>query len=212
MGTDVTFEVSHPLELRASLRPRRHKAHDDPSVNLRHVDRHEEIGVVRHHDCTRHYAFEGISQQMGGEIDVRPFLLGLVNPFHLDGAVRFSFHDEFPVLPDGLSVRIALQDWCPHGRRQERPVMNSNSRQSRERTQIGRLPHCHIWVVRSGFHASSEIVDALNGVVRQNPVKERFKVQPLMRRALETSVVEIEAIDVDISPHAARQKMQRRTP
>ena len=84
--------------------------------------------------------------------------------------------------------------------------MNLQVGQSRESAQIESLPDRGIAVTRQGVHERRELSDSLHGAPWQQFTAQRSQVQPLKRRPLESSVMEVESIDVDVGPrHKARK-------
>jgi len=61
-----------------------------------------------------------------------------------------------------------------------------------------------LWLLRipwSRRDLGREVPDPLDVIFRENPMTQRFKVKPLVRCALDGSVVEIESVDVHVGCH-----------
>ena len=73
-----------------------------------------------------------------------------------------------------------------------------------ERSEVSALAH---WPLRVRLSADlgREVTDALELVRWQQRLAQRTEVQPLVRRALETTVVEVETVNVDIGQHQGHE-------
>lgn len=59
------------------------------------------------------------------------------------------------------------------------------------------LPYGHVKVVWTCADDCGKLLDRLDWVIREHSMTQRAKIKPLIRRALDRSVVQIESVDVD---------------
>ena len=76
--------------------------------------------------------------------------------------------------------------------------------------QIRELARWLTGVLRPRIQPCGEIVDFLNCVLWKQLIAESLQIQPFVGRALQQPVVEVEAVDVDVSVQALTHKEQRR--
>ncbi len=76
-----------------------------------------------------------------------------------------------------------------------------------ERPEIGALTHRLMWV-RLSADLGREVTDALDLVRRQERLAQRSEVEPLVRRALEAAVLEVEPVNVDVGQHQVTNRSQ----
>lgn len=72
-----------------------------------------------------------------------------------------------------------------------------------EGTQEGLLPKRLLWIVRPSVDVGREVADAVDLIAwrREGCLTESRKVQPLMGSALQATIVEVEAVDIDVRSH-----------
>lgn len=79
-----------------------------------------------------------------------------------------------------------------------------------QRLQIEVLPRRSIGVIRAGGYSGGVILDLQYVVFRpENGLEKRLDVEPFVGGALQGTVLEVEAVNVDIRPHDGPQKKQR---
>jgi hypothetical protein len=61
-----------------------------------------------------------------------------------------------------------------------------------------------LWIVWSRFYERRAIADAVNLIGWERELTEHLKVEPLIGGILETTVVEIEGVDVEVGNHAKK--------
>ncbi|HYY79882.1 MAG TPA: hypothetical protein VFD04_11970 [Actinomycetes bacterium] len=82
--------------------------------------------------------------------------------------------------------------------------MDRDDRDGSQRTQIGLLALRLLRVVWPAGHQRREVANRHDLIVGQKAMGQGIDVQPLVRSALEGSVVKIETVDVDDGGHGAR--------
>ena len=60
-----------------------------------------------------------------------------------------------------------------------------------------------LWIIGCRLNICSEISDTSNFILREHHAAQLVHVEPLIRRALHTTVIEVETIDVDVCFHWA---------
>jgi hypothetical protein len=68
-------------------------------------------------------------------------------------------------------------------------------------SKVGLLPVGYIGVIRSRANVGGEVLDLQNLMGWQQEAAQRGKVQPFVLCSLNHTVVEIEPVNIDISPH-----------
>ena len=81
--------------------------------------------------------------------------------------------------------------------------MSFHPRQGSESSQIGELRGRLIRVVGARIPLGGEVVDLADVVRRQQVVAESLQIQLLVGRAFEQPVKQVEAVDINVSFHAA---------
>ena len=177
-GRSASSRCDQPNPLRVMLPDETHRLGDVAVVG----DDHRTVVGVQ----------PGVVEQMHGEIDIGPFLLGLgdlrrslfphrVNERHSNLVAQKvpKVHlDLGPVGSQGAEVEILALRLRPVGRR--------------------------------GRHSRREILDRQDLVMGlKDPREQCRQVQPFPGRALERSIVEVEAVDVDDGAHASPSEKAR---
>jgi hypothetical protein len=70
--------------------------------------------------------------------------------------------------------------------------------------EIGLLSSGDVWIAGSCLDIRSEVSDAVDDVTGQKSVAHGRDVQPLVRGVSDGAVVEVEAVNVDVSAHVSR--------
>ena len=94
--------------------------------------------------------------------------------------------------PWNLCSERAVLDPRPKG-----AVMDVEARQCVESSQVDELTHSLSWIAGSGVDTRNEVVDPADRVPREEGVSQSAKIEPPERRILESTVVEVEAVDVE---------------
>lgn len=84
--------------------------------------------------------------------------------------------------------------------------MDRQSGNSYERPEEHLLSLADLRIARASVNTGSEVPNPLNGVIWDELLCQATKIQPLVRRTLDCTVVQIEGIDVDIGAHAKSLK------
>jgi len=150
-----------------------------------HSYRFEQIGIVGDHDGHIEGAAEGVEQEMGRQVDVRPLFLR--NPDF--GGARSADRRVHKLMPLGVLDKLA--------------EMDGEARQRRQCLKIRVLPRTLSGASASRIEASSEEAHQFDVVAWQGPFAETHEVEPLVVHEAappEGGVVEVEAVDVDPRP------------
>ena len=83
--------------------------------------------------------------------------------------------------------------------------MDLEAGQGPKRTQVYLLPDWLLRIAQSRFYESRAIADAVDLVGRERELAEHLKVEPFVGRIFETTVVEVEGVDVKVGNHAKKQ-------
>ncbi len=80
-----------------------------------------------------------------------------------------------------------------------------------ERSDVELLPLRNLQISRRRFHQSREVPDAIDRDPGQHLTAEFGDVEPLVRRVLDGTVVQVEAVDVNIrsNPKGSEKKQSR---
>lgn len=150
----------------------------------------EEIRVVRYHECELTILAKRIQKKMTWEIDVGTLLL------RLDHA------------GNGGPIWLRLNQRHVDFGRQEVTESDRQVRDRPERAEVGFLTPRRIRISGSSANAGRVVTDAMNVTVSgQQEFCEPRGIEPLVRRAFETTVVEVEAIDVDVGAGHKKQRL-----
>jgi hypothetical protein len=84
--------------------------------------------------------------------------------------------------------------------------MNLNTRKRGQSTKICRLANGNVRIAGAGFYTRSEVVDCFDLISGKYAVEKLFQIKPLVRRALQAAVIEVETVYVDIGPHGLARK------
>jgi hypothetical protein len=144
-----------------------------------------EVAVIRYDYGQVVSCLETVDEQVAGKVYVRALLLGL---------------------PDlgvcGLAVSVFDEPSCRRAG-DEAPVVDREFGNRCKRTKVDLLSLCLLslrlgGVARSRSDARREVLDPDDiGIVAQHSIAEYAHVQPPLGGVLQTSVVEVEAVDVD---------------
>ena len=143
-----------------------------------------DIAVIRNYYRTVIDIQPRIVQEMNGKIDIRSLLF-----------CPYDIHQPSPVA--GVrKQRLNLM-------RQKMPEISFDLRAMMPQcAQIGILAPWLGWVIRARRNARREVFDFADIMVGlQYVTKQTGEIEPFERRLLQRAVVEVESIDVDISPH-----------
>ena len=152
------------------------------------LDGSRQVGVIRDNYGDVVIAFEAIHQEVRGQVDVRPLLVGAN---HLDGLRAF---------------RRGMGQVHHLGMGKEAAKVNRQVWDCAECAQIDvlapRLPR----VGGRRSDAGREVSYSLYVVVGKDLPAQGGEVEPPVGRVLDTAVVEVEAVDVDVGGHAVSVK------
>lgn len=84
--------------------------------------------------------------------------------------------------------------------------MNLNTGKCGQSAKICGLANGNVCVAGAGFYPRSEVVYCFDLISRKHAVEKLFQIKPLVRRALQTAVIEVETVYVDIRPHGPARK------
>ena len=147
-----------------------------------HFDRCLQVGVPRNEYGAVVFVPEGIKEHVRGDVDVRTFLFSLYDADERASSVRvgYAHHDRMRK----IAAKDALCAKCL------------------ERAKVYFLTDRLAWVVRTRENARREIFHSDNLVLwGENLLCHGEDVKPPVRCPLESSVVEVESINVDYSSH-----------
>jgi hypothetical protein len=144
-----------------------------------------QVAIVADDNCAIEQIIESIHQQQRRKVDVRSLFLGLDNPLP----------NEAPGIP---RRRIGHRHFVG----QEMAQMDRKPRLSAQRPKIGLLATGLIGIVGACADRRGEIANCLDTIASQQIVAERRGIQPLVRRPLEATEIEVEAVDIDVCPHS----------
>ena len=140
-----------------------------------------QIGIIRHDDHLIAVLAKGINQHVGRKIYIRTFFL------HFDdanGRARGGRRRRCETHVGGALEVVS--------------VMNREIRQRLKRADVGFLSLSALWIARIGVHQSCKVADSTNLNARQHGLRQRFEVYPFEGCSLCRSIIEIEAVDVDV--------------
>lgn len=87
--------------------------------------------------------------------------------------------------------------------------MNAEVRKRFEGANKRLLTAGHVGIGRRAFDQRGEIANAIDAKARENLQAELSNVEPFVRRTLNGTVVEVEAIDVDVRANARAPRMSK---
>ena len=166
-------------------------------------DGRNEVSVIRNHHIFVPVTIDTIQRQLDSHQDICLLFLPPLHLNHLWG------------LPWGiLSVTICQRVlWEQYGMGVEkRIIVNINRRQSAKCPQVNLLTLRCPWVVHKTYHMGREITNAVDRMGRQQHSTHCVQVEPLVRCALDTSVVQIEPINVDVGAQPVASQIWRDHP
>ena len=73
---------------------------------------------------------------------------------------------------------------------------------SAQRPEVGLLSFGLLRIIGTSFDVRGEVPDAMDLILRQSGLAEPERIEPLVRATFQTTVVQIEGVDVDIGSHA----------
>ena len=82
-------------------------------------------------------------------------------------------------------------------------IRNGQVRNRPECSQVNLLIGGGTWIVGPGAYSRRVVVDVLNGVIWQQFLRQLCDVEPLVGRTFEGTVVEVEAVYVDVGQRHA---------
>ena len=147
-----------------------------------------EIGIIRDHHKLIAVLSESINEHVRRDIHVRAFLLDLHHLDHIRGRIRVA-HSRFAF--------------------QEVPIVNADVRERFERANERLLTAGHVWIGRRTFDTRREIANPVDAKARKNLYAELGDIEPFVRRALHGTVIQIEAVDVDVRANAEAPRMSK---
>jgi hypothetical protein len=94
--------------------------------------------------------------------------------------------------------------------RQKMPQVDGKARHCPQRPKIKLLPHCLSGIARPRRHQSGEIFDFLNRVSRKQQLAQCADVDPLIGGLTKRSIVEVEAVDIDVRSYTGLRTCKSR--
>ena len=76
--------------------------------------------------------------------------------------------------------------------------MHRHVRLGLQSSKVDTLAIGSAWIIWSPRDDGREVADTADAVLREQPPAQGIEVKPLVRRALEAAVVQVEAVDVDV--------------
>ena len=144
-----------------------------------------QVAIVADDNRAIEQVVESIHQQQRRKIDVRSLFLGLDHPV--------------PHVPSGIPRRrIGHRDFMG----QEMAQMDRDARFGAQRPKVRLLATGLIGIVGACADRRGEIANCLDTIASQQIVAERRGIQSLVRRTLEATEIEVEAVDIDACPHS----------
>ena len=187
----VIHEIRRPVVARVE------HEHGHFQFKANYVDRSDVIGIARDEDKAFRLLSEGVSEQSGGEVDIRPLFLELEHFSHTVfrtiaiPAIRNGVRK-----PYSVSIVIALND--------------GHERSCRQCLKIDVLPCDGLFIVRVWPYSGSEKFDGSHFVVgAEQCSNKRYRIKPSVRwLPMEKPVVQVKAVDVCYRILHCRVKLQ----
>ena len=82
--------------------------------------------------------------------------------------------------------------------REEKPFVDRKGRNRSECAQVYILSRCDLRVMRQGANPGREVADSINYVLWEEPLTQTSEIEPLVRRAPQSAVVQVETVNVDV--------------
>lgn len=172
------------LTVSRALRMRIEDADRESELFVDDAYRFRKIRIVRHNDELIAVVAKRIDQHVGGDVDV--------------GALLLDFHDLCRVRTTRRRIgeshaRLALQKVA---------IVNGKVRNRFEGANENLLPSRHMWIGGRAFYRGREVSDPVDRKSGENCKAELSDVEPLVWSALSGSVIQVEAVDVNVRANA----------
>ena len=164
-----------------------HSGHVASAILNHNPDWLAQVAVIRNHYGASEIVHETITDKIRSKVHVRAFLFSLQDLDSLWHAARRR-----------ICLRVLRQQARPP---HEMAEMNTEVWQRTESSEVRVLTGRSIRIVRTRTDHRSEIPYTVYGRRRCEATAESIKIKPLVLRASNRSVVEVEPVDIDVDTH-----------